>query len=48
MKYAVEMGSGVIHTKFNKDWFWHSRFGMGGLTERQDGDLINLRLFFPK
>jgi hypothetical protein len=41
MKYAVEMGSGVMIyiTKFHKDWFRHSE-------HRQHGDRISLLLFF--
>jgi hypothetical protein len=31
MKYAVDMGSGtMIHTKFHKDWFTHSKIDGGG------------------
>jgi hypothetical protein len=33
MKYAVEMGSGDIHAKFNKDWFRHSKDDGGGDTQ---------------
>jgi hypothetical protein len=35
MKYAVEMVSGVIHTKFHKDWFRHSKAVEGGYTDTQ-------------
>jgi hypothetical protein len=34
MKYAIEMGSGIIHTKFHKDWFWHLKFSIRGLTDK--------------
>jgi hypothetical protein len=29
MKYATEVGSGVIHTKFHKYWLWHSKVKWG-------------------
>jgi hypothetical protein len=37
MKYAVGMGSGamIIHTKFHKDWFRHSKVNMGGFADTQ-------------
>jgi hypothetical protein len=37
-----------IHTEFHKDWFRHSKVDCGGDTQthRQNGDLINLLLFF--
>jgi hypothetical protein len=37
MKYAAEMGSGAMHTKFHKDWFTHSKvdWGRGGFTDIQ-------------
>jgi hypothetical protein len=37
MKYAVEMGSGVvIYTKFHKDWFRHSEVDRGGYTDSKE------------
>jgi hypothetical protein len=41
MKYAVEMGSGVLMyiTKFHEDWFRYSNVS-GGYTDSQHGDLI--------
>jgi hypothetical protein len=36
-----------IRTKFNKDWFNHSKVGRRDTqTHRQHGDLISLLLFF--
>jgi hypothetical protein len=38
MKYAVEVGSRDdidLHTKFRKDWFRHSNFNGGGITDTQ-------------
>jgi hypothetical protein len=57
MKFAVEMDSGVseVCTKFHEDWFRHSEVGKGDVrarthahacTEREQGDLISLLLFF--
>jgi hypothetical protein len=40
MKYANEMGSGVIHTKFHKDWFSYSTVDGEGV-HRQNGDRIS-------
>jgi hypothetical protein len=34
MKYAVEMGSAAIHTKFYKDWFRNSQVNGGGSIHR--------------
>jgi hypothetical protein len=47
IKCADEMRSGaiIVHTKFNKDWFRHSKFDRGGYTVIQHGDLISLLLF---
>jgi hypothetical protein len=43
MKYAAEMGSGVIHTKFHKDWFRHSKVNRRELlTHRQRGDRVSI------
>jgi hypothetical protein len=36
MKYAVEMGSGNVHTKFHKDWFSHSKVDRGGIRRHTD------------
>jgi hypothetical protein len=35
MKYAVETGSGPLHTKFYKDCFRHSKFKREGYTDTQ-------------
>jgi hypothetical protein len=36
MKYAVAMDSiTMIHTKFYKDWFRHSKVDTGEYTDRQ-------------
>jgi hypothetical protein len=41
------MGSGVIHTKFHKVWFRHSKVDRGDThTDTQQGDLIGLVSFF--
>jgi hypothetical protein len=34
MKYAIQMGSGAIHTNFHIEWFWHSKADMGGITSK--------------
>jgi hypothetical protein len=36
VKYAVEVGSGVIHTKFHKDWFRHSKVSKWGYADRME------------
>jgi hypothetical protein len=40
MKYAVEMGSGamIIHTKFHKDWFRHSKVDRGDTQTHRHTD----------
>jgi hypothetical protein len=40
MKYAVEMGSVamILHTKFYKDWFRHSKFN--GEVHRQTDNVV--------
>jgi hypothetical protein len=47
VKYVVEIKSGVLHTKFRKEWFRHSKLNREGFTDTQHDDLI-LRLFFSK
>jgi hypothetical protein len=48
MKYAVQMGSGAVkYTKFHIHWFRLSYVYREDIqTQRQQGDLINLLLFF--
>jgi hypothetical protein len=46
--YWDELKCHDIHTDLHKDWFRHSKVG-GGIyiqTHRQEGDLINVLLFF--
>jgi hypothetical protein len=44
MKYAVEMCSGVIHIKIQKDWFRHSVVD-GEMWNTQQVDIIRVLLF---
>jgi hypothetical protein len=36
MKYAVEMP----HTKFHKDWLWHSKVDGGGVAIHRHTDIM--------
>jgi hypothetical protein len=42
MKYAVEMGSGVMikYTKFHKYWFRHSKVDRGRIHRHTDSTAI--------
>jgi hypothetical protein len=49
MNYAVEMGSGAMHTKFHNDWFSHSKFDWGGgeyTDNKKHRDRISILSFF--
>jgi hypothetical protein len=54
--YEVHHGDGLrghdIHTKFDKDWFKHSKVNRGEFTntkpQRQNGDCISLLSFFSE
>jgi hypothetical protein len=37
MNYAVGLGSGamIVHTKFHKDWFVHSKVNRGEFSDTQ-------------
>jgi hypothetical protein len=47
--YFIKIGSGIlklIHTRFHKDRFRHSKVNRGRFKDKQHGDLISLLLFF--
>jgi hypothetical protein len=46
MKYAVEIGSRVMDTKFHKDWFRHSKTDKEDTQAHRHGNLNTLLLFF--
>jgi hypothetical protein len=43
---SLRLVAGDIYTKFLNDWFRHSKVNRGGYIDTQQGDLINLLLFF--
>jgi hypothetical protein len=47
MNYAVDMGSGAVHTKFYEDLFSHSKVGWGEYrSNRKLRARISILLFF--